>query len=409
LLDVLLALALAVLTLPVSAAAIWGSSWSSALQVMGVAALALAHACVALRRVATRFAFGVGGAVMVLLVALPSLDVADGVEAFAPICLPSVLVFPVLLYSVAAWSSPQTSLTALAASGVGCMLVVARLWGADYLTVAQPGLTDQGAPVRSWQLFLAIGVFTLVMVPWGLGRYRRLRTQYVLELEGRARREEQDRLDNARRAAKEERTRIAREMHDVVSHTLSVMVSQAEGGRMLARQDPAVTLPVLETVARTGQEAMRDMRCLLHALDEDDPTGVDSPQPGLDDLPALIARVRQSGLHVGFSERGCRLWVSGAAELAAYRVTQEALTNVLKHAGADASAYVCLDWRHGTLYLTVRNDRGRPRMDTTSGGRGLTGMTQRVAVLGGTLTAEPVDRGGFTLTAAIPALTGVRP
>jgi signal transduction histidine kinase len=185
-------------------------------------------------------------------------------------------------------------------------------------------------------------------------------------------------------------------MHDVVAHSLSVMVTQAEGGRMMARKDPAVALPVLETVARTGQQAMGDMRSLLRALDE--PAAAGTPQPGLNDLPDLIGRVRQSGLRVSLTEQGNRRAMTGAGELAAYRITQEALTNVLKHAGAEASAEVSLDWRPGRLHLTVRNGPGRASTPVT-GGRGLTGMSERVAVLGGTLTAGPEDDGGFRVTA----------
>jgi signal transduction histidine kinase len=223
-------------------------------------------------------------------------------------------------------------------------------------------------------------------------------------LEARARHEEQERLANAREAARDERNRIAREMHDVVAHSLSVMVSQAEGGRMLARKDPAVALPVLETIARTGQEAMGDMQALLQALDAGEPAHLGTPQPGLTELPELIGRVRQSGPRVSLTERGDRRRISAAGELAAYRVTQEALTNVLKHAGADAPVDVCLDWRAESLRLTVRNGPGRQAMPATAGGRGLSGMTERVALLGGTLTAGPIDTGGFQVTAVLPAL-----
>ena len=155
----------------------------------------------------------------------------------------------------------------------------------------------------------------------------------MIELEERARREEQDRVENARLAAMEEQSRIAREMHDVVAHSLSVMVSQAEGGRLMAQRDPAIAVPVLETVARVGQEAMLDMRSLLQALHEDEPPGLENPHPGLGELPLLLDRVRGAGLTVSYAETGDRLGLSGAGELAAYRVTQEALTNVLKHAG----------------------------------------------------------------------------
>jgi signal transduction histidine kinase len=301
-------------------------------------------------------------------------DTGGGVAEFVPILVPSVVVFPVVLYSVAAWCPQRIARLALAASGAGCVLVVVRLWGAEYLTLTEPGLTDRADPVRSWPLFLALAVVGTVLVPWVLGRYRWLRTQYVRELEARAEREEQDRRENARRAAREERTRIAREMHDVVAHSLSVMVSQAEGGRMMARKDPAAALPVLETVARTGQEAMGDMRGLLRALDDRDPAQVDPPQPGLNDLPELIGRVRRAGPAVELTERGDRLRLSAAGEQA------------------------------DRVHLTVRNSPGGRSTAVTGGGRGLAGMTERVALLGGTLQAGPVDGGGFEVTAVLPAV-----
>jgi len=329
LVDALFAAALALLALPPSAGVILGSSWAPGWEITAVAALVAGHAAVAGRRIAPVVAFGVAGAVVVVLLTLP--DVEPG--GFSPILVPSVVVFPVVLYSVAAWRPHRVARLALAASGAGCVLVVARLWGADYLTLAQPGLADRDHPVRSWPLFLVLAVAVTVLLPWALGRYRRLRLQYAMELQSRARREE--------------RARIAREMHDVVAHSLSVMVTQAEGGRMMARKDPAVALPVLETVARTGQQAMGDMRSLLRALDE--PAAAGTPQPGLNDLPDLIGRVRQSGLRVSLTEHGGRRGLTGAGELAAYRITQEALTNVLKHAGPEASAEVSLDWRPGRL------------------------------------------------------------
>ena len=244
-------------------------------------------------------------------------------------------MFPVVLYSIAAWTPDRTSRLALGLSAAGGLLVLARLWGADYLTVAQPGLATNGEPVRSWPLFLLMGVAAMVVLPWWAGRYRRLRLLYVAELEERARREQDERAAEARRAVETERQRIALEMHDVVAHSLSVLVSQAEGGRMMAAKDPSVSVPVLETIARAGREAMQDMGSVLRVLDpEDDPvTSPEPPQPGVAELPALLEDVRRSGLPVTFEEHGAPQPLTGAAGLTVYRVTQEAMTNVLKHGG----------------------------------------------------------------------------
>jgi signal transduction histidine kinase len=402
--DIVLATVLALLLLPVSASTVWESTWSTAARVAIVTAVGVAHATVAVRRVLPRFAFFIVCAVMSVLVALPEMTARlDGV-AFHPILLPSTLLFPVLLYTVAAWCSPRDSLVALAVACLGAGGVALRLWGADYLTVTQPGFASREDPVRSWQLFLVIGVVAAIAVPWGLGRYRRLRTQYVLALEERARREEQDRAESARAAAAHERVRIAREMHDVVAHSLSVMVTQAEGGRMMAARDPSGSARVLATVARTGQEAMQDMRSLLDALhDPRDTSDATAPQPGLRALPELIDGVRASGLAVAYDEEGARRPLGAAGELAAYRVVQEALTNVLKHAGANADAEVALRWRQDHLAIAVSNHAAHPPAKAARDGRGLIGMAERLALLDGTMQAGRVAD-GFRVAATIPTL-----
>ncbi|MBB3092128.1 sensor histidine kinase [Nocardioides albus] len=405
LVDLLFAAVLALLLLPASASTVWDSTWPLAGRVAVVAAVGLAHATVAVRRVRPRVAYLLVCAVMAVLVALPEMTRRTDGFAFHPILLPSTLLFPVLLYAIAAWRSPRESLLALGVACVGAGAVTWRLWGADYLTVAQPGLASSEDPVRSWQLFLILGVVATIAVPWGLGRYRRLRAQYVLALEERARREEQHRAESAAAAAAQERVRIAREMHDVVAHSLSVMVTQAEGGRMMAARDPAAGARVLDTVARTGQEAMQDMRSLLDALHDphaarDDP----APQPSLRVLPELIEKVRASGPAVTYAEHGTASPLGSAGELAAYRVVQEALTNVLKHAGPDADATVALRWTADQLTISVSNHAGHAVVTAPRSGRGLVGMAERLALLDGTLHAGPAGEDGFQLVATIPTL-----
>ena len=257
--DIVLAAVLALLLAPATVRVVWGSSWSATLEITGVAAVLLAHSSVALRRTAPRWAFAAVGGLVALLVLTPPLGPEPEVATFSAVLVPSVLVFPVVLYSIAAWCPEPTSRLALGLSAAGGLLVLARLWAADYLTVAQPGLATDHDPVRSWPLFLLMGVVAMVVLPWWTGRYRRLRLLYVAELEERARREEDERAAEARRAVESERRRIALEMHDVVAHSLSVLVSQAEGGRMMATKDPAAAVPVLETIARAGRDAMHDM------------------------------------------------------------------------------------------------------------------------------------------------------
>jgi signal transduction histidine kinase len=406
--DACFAVLVAALLLPVSLSAVWGGSWPAALETAAVAALLLGHLGIAVRRSAPRGAFALAGGLVLFLLLTPALDAGGDAGAFSAVLVPSVLVFPIALYSVAAWCSHRSSLMALAASGAGGVVVMLRLWGTDYLTVAQPGVASPEDPVESWPLFLILGVVSMVLAPWCAGRYRRLRTLYVAELEERARREDYERAAEAGRAAEQERRRIASEMHDVVAHSLSVMVTQAEGGRMMAARDPASTGRVLENIARAGREAMQDMRGVLHVLREDvgepdpEPTG---PRPALSDLPDLVATVRSAGLAVRLEELGDRQPMSGAAELAAYRVTQEALTNVLRHVGSGASAHVVLSWRPDALDLTVQN-----RVDvatrigpaaTLGSGSGLRGMDDRVTALGGRLRVTS-DGDCFTVVAHIP-------
>ena len=166
----------------------------------------------------------------------------------------------------------------------------------------------------------------------------------------RRRRADELRAERARAAAREERTRIAREMHDMVAHSLAVIVRQADAAGYAARADPAAAEQVLATVAATGREALRDMRNLLGVLRRDDTLdGPEDfgPQPTLADLPDLITVVRGSGLPVTLIEHGPAVPLDRAGELAAYRLVQEALTNVVKHAGADARADVQLGWMTG--------------------------------------------------------------
>ncbi|WP_157544733.1 sensor histidine kinase [Nocardioides halotolerans] len=400
--DACFALAVAVLLLPVSLRTVWSTSWPRSLAAAVVVALVLGHAGLAARRSAPRLAYGVAGALVLLLVLVPELDPGGRTPPFSAVLLPSVLVFPIALYSVAAWCSHRTSMLALAASAAGGAAVVARLWSADYLTVAQPGVASAQDPVESWPLFLLLGALAMVAAPWCAGRYRRLRALYVAALEERARHEHEARVAEARRAAEDERRRIAREMHDVVAHSLAVMVSQAEGGRLMAARDPAATAPVLDNIARAGREAMQDMRGVLRVLDGDDrgPAGVE-PRPALADLPGLVATARRSGLPVHLDEQGPRQPMSAAAELAAYRVTQEALTNVLKHAGLDAATQVHLRWRPDALELTVSNSTGPRRRATPGSGRGLPGMDERLAALGGDLRVTDRDD-RFSVVAHLP-------
>jgi len=196
-------------------------------------------------------------------------------------------------------------------------------------------------------------------------------------------------------AAAEERARIARELHDVVAHSLSVVIAQADGGRYA--QDPQAARDALTTIARTAREAQKEMR---HALGSGDAPL--EPQPGPQQLPALVERTRRAGLTVTLDEQGDRRPLPPAAGLTVYRVAQEALTNVLKHAGPQATATVELRWEPDRVTVTVSDD-GKAAGHGDGLGRGLQGMRERVEPRGGTLQAGPRPDGGFEVRAAIPA------
>ncbi len=211
-----------------------------------------------------------------------------------------------------------------------------------------------------------------------------------------------ERRRRAATAAAEERARLARELHDVVAHSLAVVIAQADGGRYAARHDPGAAATALETIARSAREAQGEMRRALGLLGSD-PATPWSPQPGLGELPALVQRTREAGLPVEFDERGSARPVAAATGMTVYRVTQEALTNVLKHAGPGAAATVELRWEPEAVSVVVRDDGEGVRTSGDGRGRGLAGMRERVEPRGGTVVAEPLDSGGFQVRATIPS------
>ncbi|MFD6729266.1 sensor histidine kinase [Corynebacterium xerosis] len=243
--------------------------------------------------------------------------------------------------------------------------------------------------------------------------------------------------DRAELAAIAERTRIAREMHDIVAHSLTAVIAQADGGRFIAAKHPDKAVEALENIAGTARDSLGQMRQLLSVLRDpagmgpgsplDDgtvgpssaavPEASHTPMPGLDAVPQLIAEATRSGLRVAFSETGTRPAVGATTQLTIYRIVQESLTNAVKHAGPVA-VDVTIAWGKRDCTVTVRNDEGPLSRDAggaaagtrkwrgadmakTGGGRGITGMRERVALHGGTLDIDDAP-GGFTVTATLP-------
>lgn len=223
----------------------------------------------------------------------------------------------------------------------------------------------------------------------------------VRGLEERSRRLERERELVTQVAAAEEQARIARELHDIVAHSVSIMVVQAGAARRLIAGSPARAAEALQTVEESGRTALAELRQLLGVLSEQSEEAALAPQPGLAQLDTLVERLRQTGFAVDLRREGTPRPAQPGLELAAYRVIQEALTNALKHAGG-APTRVLVRFADGGLELEVRNARGRAAPDAEGAGRGLAGMRQRVAVYGGDLDAGPLPDGGFAVRVRLP-------
>jgi signal transduction histidine kinase len=304
--------------------------------------------------------------------------------------LPADTAALVLVYSLAAyaprWASRAGLATGLAAAGLAALHYYQGLADPESLVVMAG----------------AIGIS--VVAAWALGDLRRARLQQFAGLEERARLLELERDQEMRLAATAERARIAREMHDVVAHSLSVVIAQADGGRYAGQTDPAAATGALDAIATTGRQALADMRALLGVLREDGAQEY-APQPDVAAVGQLVADVQASGLDVDLIVEGTPVPMPAGPQLAAYRIVQESLTNVLKHAGPAGRAWVRLHWRPDALEIAVLDDgRGASAAIAESDGlgQGLNGMRDRAQLHGGRLTAAPRHGGGFGVHAVLP-------
>ena len=240
-----------------------------------------------------------------------------------------------------------------------------------------------------------------VATVWLLGERVYARRAHLESVERRAELADSERRALARAAAAEERTRIARELHDVLAHSVSVMVVNAEGARLVRHTDPAAVDRTLELVSATGREALTELRRILAVLQAGG--AVSPPQPTLADLHRLTASISGAALRVTGHDD-----VPAGVVVQIYRIVQEALTNVVKHAGAGAAAQVTVDLgepgRRRSARIEVRDDgtAGTGTPGLPSSGRGLAGMRERVAVFGGTLEAAARPEGGFRIVATLP-------
>lgn len=316
--------------------------------------------------------------------------------ALAVPLMPSDVGLLIALYTVAAYGSRVESWVALGVGLVGSVLAVQRYW----LPYSTPGA----------DVLVVLGLFAgVVLAAWASGDLRRTRLLYIETLRGRADQLERERDRETRLATAAERARIAREMHDVVAHGLSVIIVQADGARYAAGEDASVATSALETISATGRQALTEMRRMLGLLRAAEggpvpaePGGLE-PQPGLDQVESLVAHVRGTGLPVELTVRGDVRPLPTLVELTAYRAVQEALTNVLKHAGPASQAWVVLSYDDDELEVQVSDDGRGAAVSADGPGHGLAGMRERVEVSGGRMRAGPRPGGGFEVLVRLPS------
>jgi signal transduction histidine kinase len=295
----------------------------------------------------------------------------------------------VALYTVAAERPRRWAVAAAAVLEVGVVLAAVRFSPASTLVASLVFLTG-----------LAAAAFSI-------GTTVRNRRAYLGALVERAAWLERERDQQARLAATAERARIARELHDVVAHSLTVVVTLAEAATVTADADPQGAREAMGQVARTGRSALTEMRRLLGVLRTDPADGVEdaggrSPAPGLDRVDELVADARAAGLPVRLTVTGAARPLPATLDATAYRVVQESLTNALRHAGDPTSVRVLLRWTDDGLLVEVTDD-GRAGGHGAPGGHGLTGMRERLAVFGGSLSTGPLPTGGWSVSALLPA------
>jgi signal transduction histidine kinase len=298
----------------------------------------------------------------------------------------------VALYTISVYGDIRFSRTALGVGGLGVLMATARYYGSS-----------------DWrqQVTMMVALGALVFGIWAVGERRRTRGLYVAQLEERAAQLERDRDRESKLAVSNERTRIAREIHDVVAHGLSIMIVQADGGLYAADQSPEQAKKALATIGDTGRASLSEMRKMLGLLKQDEQPELDPnqprPQPGVSSLPELIDNVRDAGLTVDYRVSGEPRDLPALLGLTAYRIVQEGLTNTLKHAGPGARTSVGLDFGREMLTVMVTDDgRGAGVAPSSDPGHGLVGMRQRASISGGTVNAGPKAGGGYEVIARLP-------
>jgi signal transduction histidine kinase len=285
---------------------------------------------------------------------------------------------PFAMYSLGAHASDR-------GAAVGMAVALAVLWTSVAIKSTENAARD------------IISIAVLVTTSFAIGRAFRGRELSLVASTERAAVLEHEREEDVRRAASEERGRIARELHDVIAHGVTVMVVQAGAADQIIERDPALAREALVAIQDAGRQALADLRRLLGLVRDDDTTRL-APQPGLQELDALVEGMRNAGMPIEVEIRGTPRALPAGVDLSAFRIVQEALTNVLKHAG-DAQARVVVAYAPDAIELEVVDDG---RTQANGHGHGLVGMRERVMLYGGTLQAGPAENGGYRVLARLP-------
>lgn len=293
----------------------------------------------------------------------------------------------VLLYSVAVYAEDrQRSTTALVGFTIALLLVLT----AGYFSESEEEVT------------IGLIVFNLVLfeLAWLTGDAVRNRRERIEALELRMASIEQEQQAHTDRAVNEERDRIARELHDILAHSMSVVVVQAEGAQRLVGRDDAAVVEALNAIGATSRNALGDIRGLVGLVRAADGR---SPAPQLSMLPELIDKCSDAGLSVALQVNGERRLLPPMIELSGYRIVQESLTNAIKHAGPNAHAQVTVDYGPDRLDIHVTDTgRGAAAERSQAGGHGLAGMRERVEAFGGEFRSGPHRGGGYRVDATLP-------
>lgn len=328
---------------------------------------------------------------VIVIGALAVLHMLAGV----PVVMGDAMTFYAMFCAVA-YGKPLVHGIGVAAGLLG-VFAQASFWALNALRDEYGGL---GAALTAFVGLGVVGTITIVAI-WALANLQRARVRQLALTRDRAAQALREREQRTALAVAAERARIAREMHDVVAHSLSVIIAQADGGRFVAAQKPEQAVEVLGTIGETGRAALADMRSLLGVLRQEDETSF-GPQPGPEMLSDLAERVRAAGLPVDLRIEGPLEDLPHTLGMSLFRLVQESLTNVLKHAGADATVAVRITRTAEQLTVEVIDDGRGTDPESDGQGHGLTGMRERMSVLGGTLQAGPLPSRGYRVRAVVP-------